>query len=152
MFLNSEQEYFRGLSFATISAVGGHAAIVHYEPTPQTNVKITRDEIYIVDSGGQYLDGTTDITRTVHLGEPTPKEIDAFTRVLKGSINMGTAVFPRNAPVITICPLALAYLSERIIANGFSNSCHSSMQWPVVHFGILAWTMVTVPDMVSEHT
>lgn len=73
--------------------------MVHYSPTAHTSVPITRDEIYLIDSGGQYLDGTTDITRTVHFGTPRAEEIEAFTRVLKGSILLGTSVFPPNAPV-----------------------------------------------------
>lgn len=87
------------MSFPTVSSVGPHAAITHYLPSPETDVPITRNDIYLVDSGGQYLDGTTDITRTIHLGKPTEKQIEAFTRVLKGLISLATAVFPHDAPV-----------------------------------------------------
>lgn len=90
----SMQAGFRGLSFSTISSVGPHGAIIHYEPDPESDVPITTDTLYLCDSGGQYLDGTTDVTRTIHLGTPTEFEREAFTRVLKGQLQMGTAVFP----------------------------------------------------------
>lgn len=73
--------------------------MTHYFPSPKTDAPITRNDIYLIDSGGQYLDGTTDITRTIHLGEPTEKQIEAFTRVLKGLIALATSVFPHDAPV-----------------------------------------------------
>lgn len=73
--------------------------MAHYSPTLETDRRITRDEIYLVDSGGQYWDGTTDITRTVHYGSPTDDEIDSFTRVLKGFISLNRAIYPPNAPV-----------------------------------------------------
>ena len=95
-------ENFKGLSFEPISAVGAHAAMAHYSPTPESAAQITRNEIYLLDSGGQYSDGTTDITRTVHFGEPTDAEKEAFTRVLKGVISLGTASFPPDAPVSKI--------------------------------------------------
>ena len=67
-------ENFVGLSFATISSVGPNAAIIHYKATPETSRALTTDEIYLVDSGGQYKDGTTDVTRTMHFGTPKPFE------------------------------------------------------------------------------
>lgn len=90
----SLQTDFRGLSFGTISAVGPHGAIIHYHPEPESDIPITTDTLYLCDSGGQYLDGTTDITRTIHLGNPTEFEKECFTRVLKGQLQMGSAVFP----------------------------------------------------------
>lgn len=90
----SQQANFKGLSFATISSVGPHGAIIHYHPEPETDVPITTDTLYLCDSGGQYLDGTTDVTRTIHLGQPTEFERESFTRVLKGQLQMGSAVFP----------------------------------------------------------
>lgn len=90
----SLQADFKGLSFATISSVGPHGAIIHYHPEPETDVPITTDTLYLCDSGGQYLDGTTDVTRTIHLGTPTDFEKESFTRVLKGQLQMGNAVFP----------------------------------------------------------
>jgi Xaa-Pro aminopeptidase len=86
----------KDLSFETIPAVGPHAAIPHYHATTQSNRRIGRNEIFLIDSGGQYLDGTTDITRTVIVGQPTPEMKDRFTRVLKGMIGLSVIRFPRG--------------------------------------------------------
>jgi Xaa-Pro aminopeptidase len=84
------------LSFATISAAGAHGAIVHYQVTPQTNHPLLPGTLYLVDSGGQYLDGTTDVTRTIAICSPTAEHQDRFTRVLKGHIQLATCRFPAN--------------------------------------------------------
>jgi Xaa-Pro aminopeptidase len=89
-------ELFRDFSFDTISGAGPNGAIVHYRVTPATNRQIQSGELYLIDSGAQYLDGTTDITRTVAIGEPTAEMRDHFTRVLKGHIALGAARFPRG--------------------------------------------------------
>ncbi|MBL6946287.1 MAG: aminopeptidase P family protein [Rhodospirillales bacterium] len=91
-----EEDLYRGPSFETISAVGSHSAIVHYRCDETTNRRLEPGSLYLADSGGQYLDGTTDITRTVAVGEPTAEMRDRFTRVLKGHIALGTAVFPKG--------------------------------------------------------
>ncbi|XP_053678694.1 xaa-Pro aminopeptidase ApepP-like [Anopheles nili] len=93
----SQQDLFVDLSFTAISAFGPNGAIVHYSPTEDTDLQITRDGIYLIDSGGQYLDGTTDVTRSVHLGEPTAFQRECFTRVLKGFLGVASAVFPARA-------------------------------------------------------
>ncbi|KAI6021685.1 Creatinase/aminopeptidase [Pisolithus microcarpus] len=85
---------FMGLSFTAISSVGPNAAIIHYSPDPSDCTMITKDQIYLCDSGGQYLDGTTDVTRTWHFGVPADDEKRAFTRVLQGHIAMDTVIFP----------------------------------------------------------
>lgn len=90
----SELDLFRGLSFPTISSTGPNAAVIHYSPDPNDCAIIKKDQIYLCDSGGQYLDGTTDVTRTLHFGTPTDEEKRAFTRVLQGHISIDTAVFP----------------------------------------------------------
>ena len=90
----AEQEHFMGLSFPSISSVGPNGAVIHYRPSPETARPITRTELYLIDSGAQYRDGTTDVTRTIHLGTPTNHEKECFTRVLKGMIGLATAVFP----------------------------------------------------------
>ncbi|KAH7924378.1 Creatinase/aminopeptidase [Leucogyrophana mollusca] len=90
----SELALFRGLSFPTISSTGPNAAIIHYSPDPADCATITKDQIYLCDSGGQYSDGTTDVTRTWHFGTPTAEEKRAFTRVLQGHISIDSAVFP----------------------------------------------------------
>jgi Xaa-Pro aminopeptidase len=86
----------KDVSFSTISGSGPNAAIVHYRVTRRTNRRISPGEIYLVDSGAQYQDGTTDITRTVIVGEPTAEMRDRFTRVLKGHIAIARAVFPEG--------------------------------------------------------
>ncbi|EME71498.1 Xaa-Pro aminopeptidase [Paramagnetospirillum caucaseum] len=88
-------EHFRGLSFPTISGAGANGAIVHYHSTPKTNRPLAAGELYLVDSGAQYLDGTTDITRTVLVGDAAPDEARRrFTLVLRGHIALARAVFP----------------------------------------------------------
>ncbi|KAJ8676689.1 hypothetical protein QAD02_012476, partial [Eretmocerus hayati] len=89
-----EQNDSMGISFDTIVGYGPHGAIPHYEPTDLTNIKIGRDSTLVIDSGGQYRDGTTDLTRTLHFGEPTQKQREAYTRVLMGQIELATMVFP----------------------------------------------------------
>lgn len=90
----SKQKDSRGPSFETISASGPNAALAHYSPTAESSRRLTVDEMYLVDSGGQYLDGTTDITRTVHWGTPTDMQREAFTRVLMGNIEISRTIFP----------------------------------------------------------
>ncbi|KAF8555473.1 Creatinase/aminopeptidase [Imleria badia] len=90
----SELDLFRGLSFNTISSAGPNAAIIHYAPDPKDCAIIAKDQIYLCDSGGQYFDGTTDVTRTWHFGTPSEEEKRAFTRVLQGHIAIDGAVFP----------------------------------------------------------
>jgi len=87
---------FRGMSFETISSYGAHGAVVHYAPSPETDVPLKPEGIYLVDSGGQYLDGTTDITRTVSLGNPTEEQKERFTLVLKGLIDLLSTSFPQG--------------------------------------------------------
>ncbi|RIX32319.1 aminopeptidase P family protein [Sphingomonas edaphi] len=86
----------RDLSFDTISAYGPNGALPHYKGTAESNLPFKTGTLYLVDSGGQYQDGTTDITRTVPIGEPTEEMIDRFTRVLKGHIGIATALFPKG--------------------------------------------------------
>jgi Xaa-Pro aminopeptidase len=84
----------KDISFPTIAGSGPNGAIVHYRVTERTNRKIAPGELFLIDSGAQYQDGTTDITRTVAVGEPAPEMRDRFTRVLKGHIAIARAVFP----------------------------------------------------------
>jgi Xaa-Pro aminopeptidase len=78
----------KGLSFDTISAGGPNGAIVHYRPMPSSSSIVSRQMVHLLDSGGQYLDGTTDVTRAFHFGSPTQQEIDAYTRVLLGNLDL----------------------------------------------------------------
>ena len=84
----------RDVSFPTISAAGPNGAIVHYRATQEHHRLLEPGHLYLVDSGGQYPDGTTDITRTIAVGSPTPEQRDRYTRVLKGHVDLATAVFP----------------------------------------------------------
>jgi Xaa-Pro aminopeptidase len=90
----AEQSNFFGESFGTIAGYAGHGAIVHYKADEQSNAKIFPEGILLLDSGGQFFEGTTDITRTITLGNPTPQQKIDFTLVLKGHIGIATAVFP----------------------------------------------------------
>ncbi|HMM13846.1 MAG TPA: aminopeptidase P family N-terminal domain-containing protein, partial [Parvibaculum sp.] len=92
----AETNELRDLSFDTISGAGANGAIVHYRVTTATNRPLERGELFLVDSGAQYLDGTTDVTRTVAIGEASPEQRDRFTRVLKGHIAIATARFPEG--------------------------------------------------------
>ncbi|MHB9056801.1 MAG: aminopeptidase P family protein [Paludibacteraceae bacterium] len=91
-----EQKGFKGESFGTIAGYAGHGAIVHYKATPESDAEIKNEGILLLDSGGQYLDGTTDITRTIALGKPSKKEKKDYTLVLKGHIQLAMAKFPVN--------------------------------------------------------
>ena len=93
-WFRSQQDKFVSLSFATISSIGSNGAIIHYKPSEDTCKTINDRELILLDSGGQYLDGTTDVTRTFHLGLPSEREKFAFTLVLKGHIALALAIFP----------------------------------------------------------
>ncbi|WP_191058658.1 aminopeptidase P family protein [Geminicoccus harenae] len=108
--IRAEDPLFRGLSFETISAYGPNAAQPHYRTTAETNLKLTPGNVYLVDSGGQYLDGTTDVTRTIGLGTVAEAIRVQFTLVLKGMIAVSEAVFPEGttgAQLDTLARLAL---------------------------------------------
>ncbi|CAF1499323.1 unnamed protein product [Rotaria magnacalcarata] len=95
LFRCQQQNYLYD-SFETISASGKNASIIHYKPTEESDKTITSNELYLVDSGGQYKEGTTDVTRTLHFGQPTDFEKECFTRVLKGFISLASCLFPPN--------------------------------------------------------
>jgi len=92
----SRQDLFQGLSFKTISSYGSHGAVVHYAVSPETDIPLKSEGIYLIDSGSQYLDATTDITRTICLGKPTEEQRDRFTRILKGVIALTCVSFPQG--------------------------------------------------------
>ena len=94
--LRQTNERFRGLSFETISGSGPNGAIVHYRVSPDTDRRLEPGSLFLLDSGAQYLDGTTDVTRTIAIGTPTPEMRERFTQVLKGHIAVSTARFPRG--------------------------------------------------------
>ena len=92
--LRAEQTLFRGISFDTIAGYEAHGAIVHYEATPESDVPLKPEGFLLLDSGGQYLDGTTDITRTIALGPVTEEQKKIYTLVLKGHIQLELCKFP----------------------------------------------------------
>jgi Xaa-Pro aminopeptidase len=96
----------KDISFPTIAGSGPNGAIVHYRVTRASNRKIAPGELFLIDSGAQYEDGTTDITRTLIAGQPSAEMRDRFTRVLKGHIAIATAVFPENTSGAQLDPLA----------------------------------------------
>ena len=89
-------DLYKGPSFDTISSIGPNGAVIHYKPSQEEALKLTNNEIYLLDSGGQYLDGTTDITRSVHFGgqAPTAFQKEAYTRVLMGLLDLERVVWP----------------------------------------------------------
>jgi len=110
-FRNSN-DLFHSISFDTISAIGKNAALPHYRYDKNNPIPLKKNTIYLFDSGGQYYDGTTDITRTVILGKPTKEQKEMFTRVLKGHINLSTHTFPKNTKGTDIDYLARSSLQE----------------------------------------
>lgn len=104
--LRAEQPLFRGISFDTIAGYESHGAIVHYEATPETDAPLKPHGFLLLDSGAQYQDGTTDITRTIALGELTEEQREVYTLVLKGHIQLELAKFPSGASGTQIDALA----------------------------------------------
>ncbi|EXJ75555.1 xaa-Pro aminopeptidase [Cladophialophora psammophila CBS 110553] len=108
--IRSKGEHFVGLSFDTISATGPNAAVIHYSPERGNCSTIDVRAVYLCDSGAQYLDGTTDTTRTLHFGTPSDMEIKAYTLVLKGVIALDRAVFPKGTTGFAIDAFARQHL------------------------------------------
>ncbi|KAM9376427.1 xaa-Pro aminopeptidase 2 [Pholidichthys leucotaenia] len=132
--LRSKQNDNKGPSFETISASGPNAALAHYNPTNETNRKLTVDEMYLIDSGGQYLDGTTDITRTVHWGQPTAMQKEAFTRVLMGNIEISRTIFPSGTRGVNMEMLGRQALWEVGLNYG-----HGTGHGVGNYFGVHEW-------------
>ena len=106
--LRAEQPKFKGISFDTIVGYEAHGAIVHYEATPETDIPVQPHGLVLIDSGAQYLDGTTDITRTIALGELSEEQRRVYTLVLKGHIQLDICRFPAGACGSQIDALARA--------------------------------------------
>lgn len=106
----SRQPLYFDMSFETIAGYGPHGAIVHYSATPETDVEIHADGLLLIDSGAQYLDGTTDITRTISMGNPTAQQRRDFTLVMKGHIALGSAIFPEGTRGDQLDALARQFL------------------------------------------
>ncbi len=107
-----ETGVLKDISFPTISGAGPNGAIVHYRVTEATNRKLKSGELFLVDSGAQYEDGTTDVTRTVAIGEPTQEMRERFTLVLKGHIAVARATFPEGTSGAQLDPFARRALWE----------------------------------------
>lgn len=107
-----EGTYFKDFSFETISGFGPHGAIIHYRVSEESDLPLTTPGIYLVDSGGQYLTGTTDVTRTLAFGSPTKDQKEKYTRVLKGHIALAKATFPEGTTGEQLDSLARQYLWE----------------------------------------
>lgn len=131
----SQQPLFMGLSFESIMGYAHHGAIVHYDPTPETDIPVKPEGLLLIDSGGQYLDGTTDITRTIPLGPLTWEMKRDYTLVLKGWIRLGSAVFPKGT-----CGTQLdAFAREAMWKYGINylhGTGHGVGQFMSVHEGI----------------
>jgi Xaa-Pro aminopeptidase len=108
--IRAKHKLFVGLSFDTISSTGPNAAVIHYKAERGNCSIIDPKAVYLCDSGAQYLDGTTDTTRTLHFGTPTEMEKKAYTLVLKGFIGIDTAVFPKGTTGYAIDALARQHL------------------------------------------
>ncbi|THC97449.1 hypothetical protein EYZ11_003098 [Aspergillus tanneri] len=108
--IRSKHDLFVGLSFDTISSTGPNGAVIHYKPEKGSCSVIDPKAIYLCDSGAQYLDGTTDVTRTFHFGQPSEFEKKAFTLVLKGVIALDSAVFPKGTSGFALDALARQHL------------------------------------------
>jgi Xaa-Pro aminopeptidase len=110
--VRAETQALKEISFDTISGSGPNGAIVHYRVTSATNRKLKSGELFLLDSGAQYVDGTTDITRTIAIGKPTREMQERFTLVLKGHIGIATARFPKGTRGIDLDPFARRALWE----------------------------------------
>ena len=139
----AEQSLFKDISFDTIAGYGAHGAIVHYEPTPETDIELKPEGLLLLDSGAQYLDGTTDITRTIALGPVTDEQKHIYTLVLKGHIRLAMAKFPANASGTQLDILAreamwregLNYIHGTGHGVGYLLNVHegpNSVRWKVV--------------------
>ncbi|XP_046442991.1 xaa-Pro aminopeptidase 1-like [Daphnia pulex] len=141
----AEQADFVGLSFDTISSSGSNAAIIHYKPSPETDRPINDREIYLCDSGGQYKDGTTDVTRTVHFGCPTPFERQCFTRVLKGQMSLATCLFPSKIKGNVLDVLARKALWD-VGLDYLHGTSHGVGHYLCVHEGPMGISWRVYPD------
>jgi len=150
-----EQKLFYSLSFETISASGSNGAIVHYRPDEKSKKKILPDSIYLLDSGAQYYDGTTDITRTLATGKPTKEQRENFTLVLKGHIAIAMAKFPAGTAGATLDGLARFHLWQRGLDYDHGTG-HGVGSFLNVHEGPQginkrAWNVALQPGMIISN-
>lgn len=129
-----QENNFVGLSFDTISATGANGAVIHYKPSKGACSTIDPHRLYLNDSGSQFLDGTTDTTRTVHFGVPKPEEVRNYTLVLKGNVALSKLKFPENTPGNLIDSVARQFLWEHGLDYGHGTS-HGIGSYLNVHEG-----------------
>ncbi len=132
--LRAEQEGFRDISFDTICGYEEHGAIVHYEATPETDIPVKAKGLVLIDSGAQYLDGTTDITRTIALGPLTEEQRKAYTLVLRGHIQLAMCKFPYGSAGTQMDVLARQFLWREGM-NYLHGTGHGVGQYLSVHEG-----------------
>ena len=113
--LRAKQPLNRGESFETIAGSGPNGAVIHYRPATETNAKLTTDDVFLLDSGGQFLDGTVDVTRTFHYGTPSREVIERYTWVLMGAIDVATAVVSRGTQDTSVDLLSRRYLYKNAL-------------------------------------
>lgn len=130
----AQQQSIQGSSFATISGFASNGAIIHYRANLKTNKIVNDSNLYLLDSGGQYLDGTTDITRTIHLGEPTAKQKFHYTLVLQGHLALARAKFPHGTCGEHLDVLARASLWQEHL-NYYHGTGHGVGSFLCVHEG-----------------
>ena len=131
-----EEEYL-GPSFSTIAGFGAHGAVVHYSATEETDIPITGNGLLVLDSGGQYTCGTTDITRTLLFGEPTQEQKEDYTLVLKGHLDLASQIFPKGTTGHQLDALAHRHLWQRGMdyfhgtghGVGHRLAVHEGLQW-----------------------
>ena len=142
--LRAEQEGFRGISFDTIAGYEAHGAIVHYEATEETDIPLEPHGLLLLDSGAQYLDGTTDITRTIPLGPVSDEQRRVYTLVLKGHISLSMCKFPSGASGTQLDCLARQFLWADGL-NYLHGTGHGVGQYLCVHEGPHQFRMEWVP-------
>lgn len=130
----AEQTHFKGVSFDTIAGYGAHGAIVHYEATPETDVLLESQGLLLLDSGAQYLDGTTDLTRTIPLGKLTEEEKRDYTLVLKGMLHIMNIQFPEGTCGTQLDVLARQFMWKEGI-NYLHGTGHGIGSFLCVHEG-----------------
>lgn len=146
--LRSKEQGFVGESFATISGYGPNAAIVHYNVTADSSLQLKPEGLLLIDSGGQYLDGTTDITRTIALGVLTKQMKEDYTLVLKGHIGIATAIFPQGTRGSQIDILARKALWDKGL-NYLHGTGHGVGHFLNVHEGPQSIRMIENPTSLE---
>lgn len=143
----SYQPLFRDISFDTIAGYGAHGAIVHYEPTPESDIPLAPKGLLLLDSGAQYMDGTTDITRTIPLGPLTDNEQRDYTLVLKGNIALSRAHFPHGTCGTQLDVLARQFMWAEGI-NYLHGTGHGVGSYLNVHEGPHQFRMNHMPALL----